>query len=433
MNELVQETLEICGLKTATPGSYLAANANSEEAAMAAEMFLRELRRQSGGQMDRATDPALRDEVILKLSSQLTQEGMTKQARILLSLITSEASRDKAMLQQLNAASAESDFEGERMLMAEIATMKPKDPELIRRYMRLNRTHNTASRLDIFAMSWGGLPDSIEDALANLLDHSHNETVNQSYMDFAFENTKTGISDYDEFEDKVVWGNLATNYILQLHRALKAVLTSGRRGSEYTPEQVKWAREKLRELMSMIDTIDLEHPQEVLKSGRSLVVTMSHSGPHHAAIWAAERQRIPFARIGQAGGGAGGIAVGEDRSSAAILSLAKKAKAQSLVIGLTPDGRQGANTPIPFMGGFVSLGQGAPALSWLSKAENLFFTIQWEGYRMNVVPSIGPNPAEFTEKDAFFDAWNTWYTDRLEEIVTGDPRNMGMTAGFWAG
>ncbi len=195
--------------------------------------------------------------------------------------------------------------------------------------------------------------------------------------------------------------------------------------------------EQTREIMAYIDPPDLTALREALAGGTGCVLAGGHFGPTGAAVQFFQACGLPFRTLGAAGrdqwdpeGDGTLIPIREDPLPA--LREAMRSVKAGTMIGLMADAPSIRDAlEVQVNGRTVALSGFTPKLVWKLKVPSFWCAPLWRDDRIVIEldPLPSPEPGETFEPWAR--RWRLAYLVRLEAVMRGDPRNLGLGAGVW--
>ena len=185
------------------------------------------------------------------------------------------------------------------------------------------------------------------------------------------------------------------------------------------------------------DTAALVTLRRLTDQHRGIVVLQSHSGRRGLISATLNRLGVPLSLVGK-GDRAGNIARGDFNISTLsptmtldFLKLVKMHRKGPRITRIFPDGPDGTeHQQVDLFGRKVSIAMGASTLAWFGKAVLVFAKTHWTGQGWRVEVEIGPDFAEYSDKDAADAAFVAFYADNLRKLLLGPLRDLGGHGGF---
>lgn len=269
----------------------------------------------------------------------------------------------------------------------------------------------------------GPLVDVLKAIDPDFVDKSHNDgRIKRLYE------LRDPSEDPEDFARRTQWGAAATRFINALRR-LKVI------GGDRDWRKISHLSEEAWELF---EHPDLSAMKACAESGQSIVIVSAHNSTN--VTLPAEPYAelgLPVVRItnfGQATPHSGlleAYVVQGDEGPAQFLKLAKRIRKQQIVVVIFPDGAKSDEpTVLNVAGRDVPIGPGAETLAWSGKSTVFWISTYWtgEGFETRVIK--GPDAKAAESRDAFARDFQQFYADRLTEIVTGPPEDIGTGGGF---
>lgn len=342
-----------------------------------------------------------------------------------------EVLTDPAMFRQLGRAYKGLSRTGDLVALA-TAPLPPDAPvEVHKAQYGLRLGSKAGPGLADHLREWGPVPRSLDAALADIrTDHVRTDNLrdlNRALMTVRAETTLSA----QEMEDRLAWGRAVGDYMFFLARyrganAERADLNSDERRIVALADAVE----------AMYQPADMGAFLARRDEGRSLLVAENHAGSTSFNRRILLRAGLPDTLV--AGNSrtdlethdAMKLGVRGD-SSRDFLKLVKILKRQQRLIRIFPDGHAGERRSMPFLGTTVSFGLGAATLGWHANAAVFTSGSSWRGGRLGMVLHEGPLVDKTGEREAFDDAFYTFYADTLRAIALGPPEDIVGHGGIW--
>lgn len=248
-------------------------------------------------------------------------------------------------------------------------------------------------------------------------------------------------SEAETFRDHVKWGWTMSFYLRFLSRyALGATL----RDTTYSGKALK-VHTRIMELYnqasSWLPVVDLSRLEADRDAGRSILIASAHAGSNgfiDGALELLEMKKIYIAASIQAHhpveNGPEFIAIStKGGAQFAFLKAMRAVRKSPYQIRVFPDGPYGQERIHgSVLGKPADIGAGAGVLGWQSQANTYFAQTRWrDDGRLDLVLEPGPDARDYDNGDAFQNAFNAFYFDRLNDIANGSPKDMTCGGGLW--
>ena len=361
----------------------------------------------------------------------LYAKGAYQEVAFLGDVCRPEVLSDAPMFRQLGRA-----YKGLKRLEAlsalATAPLLPDAPEEVRKAqygLRLS-SHAGPSVEDHFR-EWGPVPRSLEAAFADLrTDHMRTENLRDLTTALMIARQET-VLDAATMEDRLAWGRAAGDYMFFLARF---------RGRNAQRPDLNADERQIVALANAVEAMyqpaDMTAFLARRDEGRSLLVAENHAGSTSFNRKILRRSGLPDTLV--AGNSrtdletqdAMKLGVRGD-SNRDFLKLVKILKRQQRLIRIFPDGHAGERRDMPFLGTTVSFGLGAATLAWHANAAVFTSGSSWRDGRLGMVLHEGPLVDKTADRDAFDDAFYSFYAEKLRAIALGPPEDIVGHGGIW--
>lgn len=286
-----------------------------------------------------------------------------------------------------------------------------------------------------FRYVWGAAEQSIEDILKSLDLRFNVCNISSITEKILLEiREKYHVSNVG-FHDDLVRGHLASRLYMDLHKLNRLWLAESTSSPTTLTAERKAIVNMFNRYLSIIEGIDKTELQDLLFSGRSVVVALAHVGTWQICLRELMVQGMPYAFISNGGktsyDNPRRITLNaQNWRQSDFLKLIKLARSQAMIIIIAADGPAGADfVPVDMLGTRVPFAQGAATLAYYTKASTYFAATKWSGPRIKIDLKAGPDPASFLDKKAWTHTWLGFYAACLSKIILGPPRDIGAGEG----
>jgi len=262
------------------------------------------------------------------------------------------------------------------------------------------------------------LPDSFQEAVADVSQRLHTAPIPQARLDWAWSLRGDTTVDRASWERAARWGHLMDQLLF---------------------DWLECREERAEEAMQLLG--DLEPGERffapLLASGRGVVVATAHVGPMYAALMALELLGIPSRWLATAPN------VEQSSYSQALISTADQSEAQvakaciraigsGYVLGLAVDGAANPAAPrTTFEGQEVTYSSFASRMAHRLGVPSVFYAPRWENglvtFTLEMLPAVLPGE----DADAYAQRWQAAYFALLREHLAGPAENLRMSGGIW--
>ncbi|WP_238365350.1 AMP-binding protein [Mesobacterium pallidum] len=234
--------------------------------------------------------------------------------------------------------------------------------------------------------------------------------------------------DPEDFERRTQWGAAVTRFVTALRRM---------RNVNGDREWRKIGR-LVEENWELLEAPDFSPIRAAVDAGQPIVIVSAHTSTNVAMPTDSYvKLGLPVVRVTNYGNTNPNSSLLEsyvvqgDEGPAQFLKLAKRIRKEQIVVVIFPDGAKSDEpTFLNVAGREIPIGPGAETLAWSGKARVFWVSTYWSGsgFRTGVIE--GPDAATAESREAFAEAYQSFYADRLTEIVTGPPEDIGTGGGF---
>lgn len=262
------------------------------------------------------------------------------------------------------------------------------------------------------------LPDSFQEAVAEVTQRLHTAPIPQARFDWAWSLRGDKTIDRAAWERAARWGNLMDQLLF---------------------DWLECREDRAEEAMQLLG--DLEAGERffapLLASGRGVVVATAHVGPMYAALMALELLGIPSRWLATAPN------VEQSSYSQALISTADQSEAQvakaciraissGYVLGLAVDGAANPAAPrTTFEGQEVTYSSFASRMAHRLGVPSVFYAPRWENGLVTFTLAMLPAVAPGEDADAYALRWQEAYFALLREHLAGPAENLRMSGGIW--
>lgn len=179
------------------------------------------------------------------------------------------------------------------------------------------------------------------------------------------------------------------------------------------------------DLDSFLDQEAKHRAIDKLKAPHGLLMMISHGGftSTRRGFYRIISKEVRLGRLGKA-------AIGEDQRQAMFVALRTLQDGGAIV--MAPDGPQGQQLTLPktILGKTWHAGKGAGFLATASGCVTAWYSMAFDGKCFVPQVDLGPQFKKGMTADEFSNRLYCFYADRIESILTGDPRNIVLRPGW---
>lgn len=311
-------------------------------------------------------------------------------------------------------------------------------PEMVNAQYQLRLNNGVGPTVADYEREWGPVPGSLEMALADLRTEAAFTDDLDQLCHALMVARKERVLSKQEMLAKLAWGRAAGDFLFFLSRFRSAMTRKGKNVTLSAAQKqiVALADEAER----MFGAADLSAMHQRRDEGRSVLIAEKHAGSTAFNRRVLLSVGLPDTLI--AGNSPtkldtdGPIRLGlrgDFRKD--FMKLVKIVKKQQRMIRIFPDGPAGERWEMPFMGTKVSFGLGGPMLAWHSNAAVFTSGSTWRGGRLSMTISEGPvvdrSGPDGGDREAFDQAFYTFYAAELEKVAMGPPEDIVCRGGIW--
>jgi tetratricopeptide (TPR) repeat protein len=262
------------------------------------------------------------------------------------------------------------------------------------------------------------LPDSFQEALADLEQRLDTARIPQARLDWAWSLRRNKDVSRADWERAARWGHLVDHLLF---------------------DWIECREDRAEEAMELLGELDSGERffAPLLASGRGVVVATAHVGPMYAGLMALELVGIPSRwlatapSIAQASYAAALISTA-DQTEAQVAKACMRALGSGYVLCLAVDGAANPAAPrTTFEGQEVTYSSFASHMAHRLGVPSVFYAPRWENGRVAFTLEMLPGVAAGEDADAYSRRWQRAYFERLREHLAGAPENLRLSGGIW--
>ncbi|OZI62038.1 tetratricopeptide repeat protein [Bordetella genomosp. 11] len=262
------------------------------------------------------------------------------------------------------------------------------------------------------------LPDTFDEAMAQLEDRLDTAPIPQARLDWAWSLRRDSGIDRAQWERAARWGHMVDHLLF---------------------DWIECREDRAEEAMQVLGELDSGERffEPLLAAGRGVVVATAHVGPMYAGLMALELAGIPSRwlatapRIAQTSYAEALISTA-DQTEAQVAKSCLRAIGSGYVLCLAVDGAANPAAPrTTFEGQEVTYSSFASHLAHRLKVPSVFYAPRWENGRVAFTLEMLPAAEPGEDAEAYAQRWQRAYFERLREHLAGPPENLRMSGGIW--
>jgi len=249
--------------------------------------------------------------------------------------------------------------------------------------------------------------------------------------------TESGITDYEEYRNRCLWGLMAWNYTEYLLRTCNAI-RAAHDDPGLMPTDPRLSDEESRllsnvgQLMSMIRLPALPTAPPEPGAERTQLMMGSHTGMCCLLELATPEQDLPRTLISHGlrpdVGTAFNISTAAPDANFRFARLLKMIRKSPRHILLYPDGAAGETAEVTVLGRKMHhIGRGAALLAYYGKADTHMLLSEWHGDEIHLRRIVGPTVQDGESLADFESRLLGFYAGHLERIYKGPPEDIGIS------
>ena len=261
------------------------------------------------------------------------------------------------------------------------------------------------------------MPKNFEQGLKALWDRIGSVQLPRARLDWAWELSRTGMNDRDEWERRAKWGHLADHYLLDW--------------LECRDDRVHDA------MMRLADLSEAERVLGGIDRSNGMILASAHIGPMYAGPLALELLGVrskwlastpSVARTAYAGS----LISTSEQDDMHVGKAFMQALRQRFSVVIAVDGAINLAAPrISFEGQEITYSSFAARTAHRLGVPSVFAAPRWEGDRIGFVIQRMPDPLPDESADAHAERWKDAFLAALRDYLGGNPENLRLSGGLW--